>query len=73
MRKWYNGIDDKTRNTIIYSECSLNELGFELEYVENVKVKEVVYCTDGESYYIITDKGKFFYDSERRMLLKENK
>lgn len=70
MRKWSNGIDNKTNEPIIYSECSLNEVGFELE-VNGIEVLEVTYETDG-SCLIVTDKGDFFYDESRRMLLKYN-
>jgi hypothetical protein len=70
MRKWYSTIDSKTDMEIVFSECSLNEIGYQLECMD-INVDKVKYHYDTNDCDIYTDKGHFFYDDERRMLLRD--
>lgn len=73
MRKWYGvNIDNKTNKIICYSECSLNEVGFELE-TQGIEVKDVKYIpySKDDSCVMVTNIGNLYYDGDRRMLLKD--
>lgn len=70
MRKWYSTIDSKTDMEIVFSECSLNEVGFQLEVVDRLEVYDCVKNNNG-MYEITTKTRTFYYDEDRRMLLGE--
>lgn len=76
MRKYTTVcIDNKTDMQIIYSECTLNEVGYQLEVADEMKVYDCIYHNkDGVNNLIeiITRTQTFYYDEERQLLLKPN-
>lgn len=71
MRRWYSTIDNKTNMELIYSECSLNEVGYELEVVNRLQVYGCVKNNNNGMYEITTKTRTFYYDEDRGMLLGE--
>jgi hypothetical protein len=75
MRKFLTScIDCKTNKEMVYSDCSFNEGMFELEKDLEKHGEKVIDCIlDTVIDTIITTVGKFYYDEERRCVLRDRR
>lgn len=74
MRKHFSTIDSKTGMGLVYSECSYNMACMELEKEADAQgILLVSAKPEGDMMRLeFSNENVFYYDEERRYLLKEN-
>lgn len=75
MRKFFTScIDCKTNKEMVYYDCSFNEAMFELENDLEKHGEKVIDCILNTVIdTIITTVGKFYYDEDRRCVLRDRR